>query len=170
MPRRPGEEPENLPITSLRTVIRDKSSGLDIPRHASRDTPVKVHKLTYACVLTRHIDRLGVFYQAVLNAEPSQPRPGYMEFDTRPGIFSLWLLDDFERTIGSTLTEAFEQASVMLEFEVDDVDAEYARLRNLHDQAFEFVMAPRNLPWGNRSFYFRDPDGNLINFFSPVRH
>jgi hypothetical protein len=24
------------------------------------------------------------------------------------------------------------------------------------------------MPWGNRSLLFRDPDGNLINFFTPV--
>jgi catechol 2,3-dioxygenase-like lactoylglutathione lyase family enzyme len=32
----------------------------------------------------------------------------------------------------------------------------------------EFVMPPTTLPWGNRSIYFRDPDGNLIDFFTPV--
>ena len=24
------------------------------------------------------------------------------------------------------------------------------------------------MPWGNRSLLFRDPDGNLVNFFTPV--
>jgi hypothetical protein len=24
------------------------------------------------------------------------------------------------------------------------------------------------VPWGNRSLLFRDPDGNLVNFFTPV--
>ena len=56
----------------------------------------------------------------------------------------------------------------MLEFQVDDVDAEYARLRNLDRLAIEFVMPPRTLEWGNRSIYFRDLDGNLINFFTRV--
>jgi catechol 2,3-dioxygenase-like lactoylglutathione lyase family enzyme len=23
--------------------------------------------------------------------------------------------------------------------------------------------------WGNRSFYFRDPDGNLVNFYTRVQ-
>jgi hypothetical protein len=26
-------------------------------------------------------------------------------------------------------------------------------------------MEPTDQPWGNRSMLFRDPDGNLINFF-----
>jgi hypothetical protein len=24
------------------------------------------------------------------------------------------------------------------------------------------------MPWGNRSLLFRDPDGNLVNFFTPA--
>ncbi len=32
----------------------------------------------------------------------------------------------------------------------------------------DFVQRPTTQPWGNRSLLFRDPDGNLINFFTPV--
>ncbi|MBV9580788.1 MAG: VOC family protein, partial [Chloroflexi bacterium] len=56
---------------------------------------------------------------------------------------------------------------VMLEFHVDDADAEYARLQHLPNVTVDFVLTPTTLPWGNRSIYFRDPDGNLINFFTP---
>lgn len=124
-------------------------------------------KLIYACILTRHIDRLGTFYREVLELEP-RSRPGYMEFETQPGIFSLWSVEDFEQTAATTLAEGPAHGSIMLEFQVEDVDAEYTRLRNLEHLALEFVMPPRNLPWGNRSIYFRDPDGNLINFFSRI--
>jgi hypothetical protein len=30
------------------------------------------------------------------------------------------------------------------------------------------VQEPTTMPWGNRSLLFRDPDGNLVNFFTPV--
>jgi hypothetical protein len=30
------------------------------------------------------------------------------------------------------------------------------------------VNEPTTRPWGNRSLLFRDPDGNLINYFTPV--
>ncbi len=29
-------------------------------------------------------------------------------------------------------------------------------------------MPPTTFPWGNRSIYLRDPDGNLINLYSLV--
>jgi uncharacterized glyoxalase superfamily protein PhnB len=56
--------------------------------------------------------------------------------------------------------------SVILDFQVRDVDQERARLAALVEQ---FVLEPTDQPWGSRSMLFRDPDGNLINFFSPIR-
>ena len=123
-------------------------------------------KLTYACVLTRDIDHLEAFYRAVLQLEPTSSRATYIEFQTPPGLFSLWSLDEFEQIAGASASKGLASGSVMLEFQVDDVDAEYARLQQLEQLKIEFVLAPTTLPWGNRSIYFRDPDGNLINFFS----
>ena len=55
--------------------------------------------------------------------------------------------------------------SVIIEFLVEDVDKEFERLRGL---VSEWVQEPTTMPWGNRSILFRDPDGNLVNLFSPV--
>jgi uncharacterized glyoxalase superfamily protein PhnB len=55
--------------------------------------------------------------------------------------------------------------SVIIEFKVDDVDGEYERLQPM---ITEWVQPPTTMPWGNRSILFRDPDGNLVNFFTPV--
>ena len=54
---------------------------------------------------------------------------------------------------------------MIIEFLVDDVDAVYEKLTGLVD---DFVNQPTTMPWGNRSLLFRDPDGNLVNFFTPV--
>jgi len=54
---------------------------------------------------------------------------------------------------------------VIIEFRVDDVDKEYEKLKTL---VSDVVKEPTTQPWGNRSMLFRDPDGNLINFFTPV--
>ena len=32
----------------------------------------------------------------------------------------------------------------------------------------DWVQEPTTMPWGNRSILFRDPDGNLVNLFTPV--
>jgi len=86
----------------------------------------------------------------------------------RAGIFSLWSIDEFRQIAGARAGDDLSPGSIMLEFRVDDVDAECARLRSLQEVVLEFVMPPTTLSSGNRSIYFRDPDGNLINFFTPV--
>ena len=93
-----------------------------------------------------------------------------------------WLTPDFVElatpagtlAIGSTRTVALfgpgsarpaDNHTAIIEFLVDDVDTEYDRIRQL---SIDFVNEPTTIPWGNRSLLFRDPDGNLVNFFTPV--
>lgn len=54
---------------------------------------------------------------------------------------------------------------MITEFLVDDVDRVH---RDLTGYVTEVVAEPTTMPWGNRSLLFRDPDGNLVNFFTPV--
>jgi uncharacterized glyoxalase superfamily protein PhnB len=48
-----------------------------------------------------------------------------------------------------------------LEVEVENVDEEYQRLSGL---GASIVKLPTTQPWGVRSVWFRDPDGNLVFF------
>jgi len=50
-------------------------------------------------------------------------------------------------------------------FKVRDPDAEYERLKTL---GVTFVMRPTTHPWGARSFWFRDPDGNIVDFLAAL--
>jgi uncharacterized glyoxalase superfamily protein PhnB len=54
--------------------------------------------------------------------------------------------------------------SAILEFQVEDADAEFERLK---DKA-EVVHAPKTMPWGNRAVQFRDPEGTLVSLYTPV--
>jgi lactoylglutathione lyase len=50
---------------------------------------------------------------------------------------------------------------------VDDVDAEGARLEGL---GVEIVAQPTDHePWGMRTVHVRDPEGNLIEFYGPLK-
>ena len=55
--------------------------------------------------------------------------------------------------------------SFFREHPVDDVDAVRERVAAL---AVEIVLEPTDMPWGNRSMILRDPDGGLVNLFTPV--
>jgi catechol 2,3-dioxygenase-like lactoylglutathione lyase family enzyme len=67
------------------------------------------------------------------------------------------------RRFNNDAAVAAANRSAILEFEVDDVDAERARL---DDKVTDWVQEPTTQPWGNRSMLFRDPDGNLVNVYS----
>lgn len=54
--------------------------------------------------------------------------------------------------------------SAIVEFQVADVDAEYARLQD----KIEVVQEPKTMPWGNRAVLFRDPEGTLVSLYTPV--
>ncbi|MEU6262468.1 VOC family protein [Saccharopolyspora shandongensis] len=58
-----------------------------------------------------------------------------------------------------------DNRSVIIEFLVDNVDSVH---QNLTGFVEDFVNEPTTMPWGNRALLFRDPDGNLVNFFTPV--
>jgi len=54
--------------------------------------------------------------------------------------------------------------TAILEFQVADVDAEFARLKDLAT----VVQEPKTMPWGNRAAQFRDPEGTLVSLYAPV--
>ena len=51
---------------------------------------------------------------------------------------------------------------------VPDVDADHERIVGRDGPAVPVVQPPTTMPWGNRSLLLRDPDGNLVNLFTPV--
>jgi uncharacterized glyoxalase superfamily protein PhnB len=65
--------------------------------------------------------------------------------------------------LGDNAPQPASNDSIIIEFLVTDVDAEFARL---HDMLEDVVLPPTTMPWGNRSTLFRDLDGNLVNLFS----
>ena len=103
-------------------------------------------------------------------------------FEKITGLSATWYTGDFAEIVAGTSTlaigskrtvslfgegiaEPASNKSVIIEFRVENVDDEYARLK---DSIINIVQQPTTMPWGNRSLLFRDPDGNLINFFTPV--
>ena len=119
--------------------------------------------LANICIITSDVWGLRDFYRRVLQVEPKDYTEHYVEFPMEHAAVSLYSLTEHEEFAPGS-AQAAANRSIMLEFEVDDVDAQFERLKT----DVEWVMFPTTLPWGNRSVYFRDPDGNLINFYSRV--
>jgi catechol 2,3-dioxygenase-like lactoylglutathione lyase family enzyme len=127
----------------------------------------KTMKLTHACLITKNLAGLRDFYREVLQVEPTSYQEEYVEFPTAGAILSLYKQESLDQTVPGAM-QAQANKSLMLEFEVADVDREYARLQQ-SKLAIDWVMAPTTFPWGNRSIYFRDPEGNMINLYSMIK-
>jgi len=122
-------------------------------------------------LLVTRFDETYAFYRDVLGLKPTWGKPGenFASFAFPGGgeiaIFRRSMMADAVGTAARPSTRQ-EQDTAVLILTVDDVDALYARLK----RAVEFANAPSDRPaWGIRAAHFRDPDGNLIEVFSPIR-
>ncbi|MFD6157593.1 VOC family protein [Nocardia sp. NPDC060256] len=115
-------------------------------------------------IITADITRLVAFYERATGLQANWSTEDFAELTTPSATLA----------IGSTRTVPLfapnsarpaDNHSVIIEFLVDDVDTIY---KNLTTFIPDFVTEPTTMPWGNRALLFRDPDGNLINFFTPV--
>ncbi|WP_445168729.1 VOC family protein [Mycolicibacterium sp. Dal123E01] len=114
-------------------------------------------------LVTADVARLTRFYETVSQANASVISEGYVEFRREP-CEGLAIVDPAAiPAYGAGVVEPGANRSAILDFEVADVDAEYARLQ---DSVTEWVMPPTVQPWGARAILFRDPDGNLVHLFS----
>jgi predicted enzyme related to lactoylglutathione lyase len=115
-------------------------------------------------VITGDIKRLVGFYERTTGTQATWSTEDFAEISTEHATLA----------IGSTRTvplfapgaaQPAQNRSVIIEFLVDDVDSVHQNLIGFVD---DFVQQPTTMPWGNRSLLLRDPDGNLVNFFTPV--
>jgi uncharacterized glyoxalase superfamily protein PhnB len=121
-------------------------------------------KLVQARLVTTDVPALARFYEELLGVAPIGSED-YVELRVPGSTLAI----SSKRSVDLFNAGAAEPAanqSVILDFQVKDVDRERFRLQELIG---EFVLEPTDQPWGSRSMLFRDPDGNLINFFAPIR-
>ncbi len=117
-------------------------------------------------LVTGDVERLTRFYEGITGAKAEVLASGYVEFQRSPCAGLAITATSTIRAYGDDVLFSGANHSLVLDFEVEDVDAQYAKLK---DSVSDWVLVPATMPWGNRAMLFRDPDGNLINFFSQPR-
>lgn len=115
-------------------------------------------------IITADVNRLVEFYELVTKVSAQWGNELFAEIPTPIGTLAIGS-DKTVPLFGEGSAEPATNRSAILEFVVEDVDAEYERLR---EHVAEVVTAPTTMPWGNRALLFRDPDGNLVNLFTPA--
>ena len=115
-------------------------------------------------MITDDLERAVEFYERVTGVAAVRYTPVFAEVAFRSFTLAIGHTQTVQ-LFGENSARPADNHSVIIEFKVDDVDSEDERLKPIvHD----WVQQDTTMPWGNRSLLFRDPDGNLVNFFTPV--
>lgn len=118
-------------------------------------------------VITDDLPRSVRFYRTVTGVEPRWLTDDFVEFSTPSGTVAL---SDPRRVafITENTPRAAANASAIIEFVVGDTDALFHDLSEEFGDDLDVVQAPALMPWGNQSALIRDPEGTLVNLYTPV--
>ena len=114
-------------------------------------------------IVARDIKSLVNFYEKVSGQKAEWLAPVFAEIVTPAATLAIGASE----TVALFKEGSAEPASnrtAIIELQVEDVEAEFARLKN----EVEVVHEPKMMPWGNRSAQFRDPEGTLVSMYTPV--
>jgi predicted enzyme related to lactoylglutathione lyase len=114
-------------------------------------------------MITDDLEPVVKFYEQVTGVPAVWPAPVFAELQL-PSCTIAFGHTQTAQLFNNSARPA-DNHSVIIEFHVDDVDSEFERLKSF---VSDWVQEPTTMPWGNRSILFRDPDGNLVNLFTPA--
>mgnify|MGYP000256114554 CR=1 FL=1 len=114
-------------------------------------------------LIAADIKALVSFYEMVTGVTADWLAPVFAEIVT-PGAT---LAIGAEETVvlwSEGSAEAGANRTACLEFQVEDIEAEFARLKD----RVPLVHGLKTMPWGNRTFQFRDPEGTAVSLYMPA--
>jgi catechol 2,3-dioxygenase-like lactoylglutathione lyase family enzyme len=149
--------PAGRELRAVDVVLREP-----LPTRATRRT---VMNFVSTRIITADIKRLVSFYERITGTPLRVFTEDFAELNTPSATLALGSTRTLQ-LFGGDVARAADHHTAIIEFLVDDVDAEYRKLADVIKSSL--VQEPTTMPWGNRSLLFRDPDGNLVNFFTPV--
>jgi uncharacterized glyoxalase superfamily protein PhnB len=114
-------------------------------------------------LVARDVKNLVGFYEKVMNKKADWLVPTFAEIVTPAATLAINTAETVA-LFKEGSAEPGANRTAILEFQVDDVDAEFARLKAQVD----VVLEPKTMPWGNRAAQFRDPEGSLVSIYTPV--
>ena len=120
-------------------------------------------KLASTRLVARDIKAVVGFYEMVTGQKAEWLAPVFAEIVTPGATLAVGSAESVALFKEGSAEPAANRTAI-LEFMVDDVDAEFARLNG----KAEVVHEPKLMPWGNRTAQFRDPEGTLVALYTPI--
>lgn len=117
-------------------------------------------------IITEDVKKLLEFYEQVTGITGVKYTDDFAEVFVGSATLAIGSTRTLNFFGGDEVAKAAQNRSVIIEFMVNDVDGIFNRIIGIIQP--QLIQQPTTMPWGNRSLLFRDPDGNLVNLFTPV--
>lgn len=117
-------------------------------------------------IITENIESLVKFYEQVTGMPAVRYTPDFAELQTKTATLAIGSTKTLQFFGEGIVSMTSKNCNAIIEFMANDVEKEYERLADFLQSII--IQKPTMMPWGNRSLLFRDPDGNLVNIFTPV--
>ena len=128
------------------------------------DPRLPIRNLDYAVVFARQMAPMCEFYEKTLGfAFHRKLGPKWVEFRVGSSIVAIaepgGLFDDPVPPVGVL--------SLQLAFRVAPAEVELCAA-TLRERGVELISGPTDRPFGHRTLFFRDPDGNVIEIYAEI--
>lgn len=114
-------------------------------------------------IIAGDINQMVAFYQMVTGVEPQWLAPVFAEFVLPGAALAIGSIDTVPLWKEGS-AEPSANRTIFIELQVDDIDAEFDRLKHRVPMVHELKI----MPWGNKTFQFRDPEGNAVSLYMPA--
>ena len=114
-------------------------------------------------LIAADIQKMVAFYEMVTGASAQWLAPVFAEIVTPAATLAIGAAETV-RAWQEGSAEPGANRTALLEFQVENIAAEYERLKD----KVALVHELKTMPWGNQTFQFRDPEGTAVSLYMPA--
>ncbi|WP_420606531.1 VOC family protein [Novosphingopyxis sp.] len=119
-------------------------------------------KLASVRIIAADIKTMVAFYEMVTGQQAEWLAPVFAEIVTSGATLAIGAAETVSQWKEGS-AEPGANRTACIEFQVEDIDKDFGRLKDkvalIHDMM--------TMPWGNRTFQFRDPEGTAVSLYEP---
>lgn len=120
-------------------------------------------KLASTRLIAGDIKAMVAFYEMVTGLRAQWLAPVFAEIETPTATLAIGSVETVALWKEGS-AEPGANRTACLEFQVEDIDMEYEQLKD----KVPLVHELKTMPWGNKTFQFRDPEGTAVSLYMPA--
>ncbi|NLS15731.1 VOC family protein [Rhizobium sp. P40RR-XXII] len=120
-------------------------------------------KLASTRLIAGDIKAMVAFYEMVTGLQARWLAPVFAEIETTAATLAIGSIETVALWKEGS-AEPGANRTAYLEFQVEDIDLEYERLKDKVPLVHELKI----MPWSNKTFQFRDPEGTAVSLYMPA--